>query len=177
MATTKLPSFQFYPGDWLKDPAVRSVCLEARGLWIDMLCLMHESVRRGFLQHASGKPVTPDQLARMTGCSTEQVSRLLQELETSGVFSRSPHGIIYSRRILRDEKKRRLCQKAGKKGGNPVLLTLKGVVNDRQKRKPTPSSSSSSSTSVSPRGPPRGAGGRLSEVFQNRGKDANGHDG
>ncbi len=43
----KLPSFQFYPGDWMKDPALRSVSLEARGLWMDMLCLLFESVRRG----------------------------------------------------------------------------------------------------------------------------------
>lgn len=28
----KLPSFQFYPGDWMKDPSLRSVSLEARGL-------------------------------------------------------------------------------------------------------------------------------------------------
>jgi hypothetical protein len=44
----KLPSFQFYPGDWMKDPALRSVSLEARGLWIDMLCLLFESGRRGY---------------------------------------------------------------------------------------------------------------------------------
>ncbi len=43
----KLPSFQFYPGDWMKDPSLRSVSLEARGLWMDMLCLLFESVRRG----------------------------------------------------------------------------------------------------------------------------------
>ena len=42
----KLPSFQFYPGDWMKDPGLRSVSLEARGLWIDMLCLLFESGRR-----------------------------------------------------------------------------------------------------------------------------------
>ena len=81
----KLPSFQFYPGDWMKDPGLRSVSLEARGLWIDMLCLLFESGRRGYLQHATGKPVTNEQLARMTGSSPEQVSRLLQELEGQGV--------------------------------------------------------------------------------------------
>jgi hypothetical protein len=64
----KLPFFKFYPGDWMKDPALRSVSIAARGLWIDMLCLMHESDRRGYLQHATGKPVTAEQLARMTGC-------------------------------------------------------------------------------------------------------------
>ncbi len=50
MSASKLPAFQFYPGDWLKDPAVRSLPLEARGLWIDLLCIMHESDRRGYLE-------------------------------------------------------------------------------------------------------------------------------
>lgn len=123
----KLPAFQFYPGDWMKDPALRSVSLAARGLWIDMLCLMHESARRGYLQHATGKPVTAEQLARMTGCSTDDVSRLLQELTTSGVFSCTEHGVIYSRRFVREENKRRLCSEAGKKGGGNPSLTYKGL--------------------------------------------------
>lgn len=128
----KQPYFPFYPGDWMKDPALRSVSLSARGLWTDMLCLMFESPRRGYLQHATGKPVTPEQLARMTGCQLKEVSRLLQELDDSGVFSRSEHGVIYSRRMIRDEHKRELCVEAGKKGGNPNLTrvssesTLKG---------------------------------------------------
>ena len=79
-----------------------------------MLCLLFESVRRDCLQHATGKPVTPEQLARMTGGSTEQVSRLLRELEDSGVFSRTEHGTIYSRRMLKDERKRKACSEAGK---------------------------------------------------------------
>jgi 5-methylcytosine-specific restriction endonuclease McrA len=101
----KLPSFQFYPGDWMKDPELRSVSLAARGLWIDMLSLMFECDRRGYLQ-LNGKPVNADQLARMTGCSTGEVSHCLQELDDSGVFSRSDDGTIYSRRLVRDEKKR-----------------------------------------------------------------------
>ncbi len=168
----KLPSFQFYPGDWMKDPALRSVSLEARGLWIDMLCLLFESGRRGYLQHATGKPVSDEQLARMTGGSAEQVSRLLRELEDSGVFSRTEHGMIYSRRMIRDERKRAACSDAGKKGGgNPTYRThfgksnetrdlpstfkghlkggVKGDSKDGAKQKPNPSSSASFSSSSS----------------------------
>ncbi len=121
----KLPSFQFCPGDWMKDPSLRSVSLEARGLWIDMLCLLFESGRRGYLQHATGKPVTEEQLARMTGCSAKQVSRLLQELENSGVFSRTEHGTIYSRRMVKDEQVRQAKIAAGKLGGNPQIVGKK----------------------------------------------------
>jgi hypothetical protein len=153
----KLPSFQFYPGDWMKDPGLRSVSLEARGLWIDMLCLLFEGGRRGYLQHATGKPVSDEQLARMTGGSSEQVSRLLRELEDSGVFSRTEHGTIYSRRMIRDERKRRACSEAGKKGGgNPdfngtkdLRPTFKGPSKGGRKgdAKQNPNPSSSSSTS------------------------------
>ncbi|GAB4133109.1 MAG: hypothetical protein Kow0040_14930 [Thermogutta sp.] len=165
----KLPAFQFYPGDWLKDPALRSVSVAARGLWIDLLCLMHESPRRGYLQHANGKPVTTEQIARMTGCSAEEVSQLLQELEYSGVFSCTEHGVIYSRRTVRDEAIREKRREAGLKGGNPVLLkqnASKRQANGKQtgNQNPTPSSSSSSSVSTSvnspPKSPPLARGGR-----------------
>lgn len=124
----KLPGFMFYPGDWMKDPALRSVSISARGLWTDMLCLMFESDRRGYLQHATGKVVTAEQLARMTGCSTDDVSRLLQELNDSGVSASTEHGVIYSRRMVRDERKRQLCSDAAKRGGgSPLLKTFKGI--------------------------------------------------
>ncbi len=154
----KLPAMQFYPGDWMKDPALRSVSIAARGLWIDMLCLMHECDRRGYLQHVTGKPVTAEQLARMTGCSTDELSQLLQELEDSGVFSRTEHGVLYSRRLVRDERLRSKRRASGRLGGNPVLLNQTDKQNAsktqakpqaKRKQKPTPSSSSSSSSSSS----------------------------
>jgi len=150
----KLPAMMFYPGDWLKDPAVRSVSLAARGLWIDMLCLMHESPRRGYLQHVSGKPVTAEQLARMTGCSTDEVSRLLQELEDAGVFSCTEHGVIYSRRMVRDEHIRQIRSEAGRKGVEQRLLKQKlskmqAKAQAKRKHKSGISFSISSSSSIS----------------------------
>ena len=102
----KLAWFAFYPGDWMKDPELRAVSAGARGLWIDMLSLMFESVRRGYLQFNNGKIVSAENLARMTGNSTDDVSHWLQELETSGVLSRTDDGTIYSRRQVRDETRR-----------------------------------------------------------------------
>ena len=156
----KRPSFQFYPGDFFRDPSVRAISFAARGLWTDMLCLMHESDRRGYLQ-LNGQPVNAEQLARMTGGSTDEVSRLLQELEDSGVFSRSEHGMIYSRRMTRDERKRDLCSQAGRKGGgNPTFKGHpKGVPKGQRKGEAKASSSTSSSTEASasdPPNPPRG---------------------
>lgn len=158
MAEGKLPAFQFYTGDWMKDPLVRCVSHAARGLWIDMLCLMHESDRRGFLQLPNGEPMSEVHIARMTGIPPEEVSRLLTELSTSGVYSCTERGTIYSRRMAKDESKRVKCKEAGKLGGNPKLknneefgATLKGHSKGHSKggsnRLPTPSFAVASSSS------------------------------
>lgn len=145
----KLPAMQFYTGDWMKDTNLRGVPLAAKGLWIEMLCLMHESDRRGYLQ-SNGKPVPQDQLARMTGCSSDEVSQCLEVLEISGVFSRTKNGIIYSRRMVRDEEVRQKSIINGRLGGNPSLKRSEKGVNpwDKGGDNPKRGSSSSSSTSV-----------------------------
>jgi hypothetical protein len=126
----KLPFMKFFPRDWMGDEALRLCSLPARGLWIDLLCLMHSSPRRGYLQTANGLPLPLEQIARMTGCSTDEVTRLLQELKDSGTCDCTEHGMIFSRRIVREESKRAKCSDAGKKGGgNPYALkdlTFKG---------------------------------------------------
>ncbi len=114
MART-LPYFPFYPEDWLSDEKLRACSLAARGLWIDMLSLMHKNDRRGYLQ-LNAKPLSLEQLSRMTGSSTEEVSRLYAELFNAGVFSVSEDGSIYSRRMTRDEQIRQVRSEAGTKG-------------------------------------------------------------
>lgn len=112
----KMPAILFYTGDWLKDPAVRCLSLEARGLWIDMLCLMYESPVRGYLSVGNGTPVTAVLLARMVGGEREQVQILLDELNACGVFSVDDSGTMYSRRMVADEKLRLQKSEAGRKG-------------------------------------------------------------
>lgn len=129
----------------MKDPAVRAVSLEARGLWIDMLCLMHESPRRGYLCHANGKPITNDQLARQVGASAAVVGRRIKEMEDAGVFSRTDEQVIYCRRMVRDEEIRLIRKEAGKLGGNPILVKHKSTTELKQIRTPSSSSSISSS--------------------------------
>ena len=93
--------FKFEPRAWRADLELRSCTLAARGLWIEMLALMHESNRRGYLE-VSGKAPSPEQLAMLVGCLPKEVSRLLQELEDAGVLSREPSGTIYSPRMVRE---------------------------------------------------------------------------
>jgi hypothetical protein len=123
MAAKKQPWFAFYPDDHLSDERLVLCSLAAQGLWARLLCLMHKNDRRGYLC-VGDSPLTPEQLARASasGCSAEEVTRLLTELLHSGVASVSDTGVVYSRRMVREERKRRLCSEAGRKGGgNPAF--------------------------------------------------------
>jgi len=111
---------KFYPQDWRADEKLRLCSLSARGLWIEMLALMHRSERYGQLL-ISGHVPTDAQLAVQVGAPSQEVSAMLSELESAGVFSRAASGAIYSRRMTRDEKKARIARKNGKNGGNPKL--------------------------------------------------------
>jgi len=152
----KRPSFQFYPADWLRDTALRTCSVAARGLWMDMICFMHEGTPYGHLK-VNRKVILPCNLAVMVGANLEEIGRLLEELEEAGVFARDEEGCIYSKRMVRDENLRNIRAEGGKKGGNPALLRgkVKGKVNlmdnhkvvIEDKQKSTPSSSSSSSSS------------------------------
>lgn len=118
----KLPFLKFFPNDWLAEPTIRVCSVAARGLWMDMLSLMHLSPRRGYLLAATGSPISPEQLARLTGCSADEVTRLLAELTSSGACSCTDDGTLYNRRMVREEGKREKCREAGRKGGgNPAL--------------------------------------------------------
>lgn len=105
------PWMKFYPRDWRGDQALRVVSLAARGLWMEMLCIMHEASPRGHLT-IGAKPLTDDTLARAIGAEPSQVRALLDELGDAGVFDRSRNGVILSRRMIADDKKAKLCRTA-----------------------------------------------------------------
>ena len=133
----KRPAFQFYPGDWLRSTDLRSCSVGARGLWMDMICLMHDGNPYGYLK-VGDKVIHPVNLAAMVGAELDQVTEWLKELEISGVFSRKNDCII-CRRMIRDERIRESRAKGGILGGNPALLSG-GKVNLNANLKPTPAS-------------------------------------
>lgn len=153
---SKRPSFQFYPGDWLRDP-VAGCSLEAQGLWLRLLMVAHDSERRGYLS-INRLPIPEDSLARKCGCTLQLFQSLFAELERAGIPRRTASGIIYSKRMVDDEKNRednatRQSKFRGRKS------------NDKSNKKVTavsqPSSSSSSDEDIknissSPPNPPKG---------------------
>ena len=153
----KLPSWQFYPGDWRKDPGVQALNYEERGIWLEILLLMYESEERGKLL-LNGKPMPMDRLARLLGLDEDKINRTINTLLELGIASTYPKtGIIHNRRMVRDEEIRRKKSKAGHIGGGNLAFQ-KGKTNpyyDKQKdkqidkQKIESSSSSSSSSSIS----------------------------
>lgn len=159
MTSQKLPALQFYPGDWKKDPGISMLDITSRGIWFELLLLMHESSDRGLLL-INGAPPTPNQVARSIRCSLKQYHRALTEILRLGIAemipisSRNlpetfPISVLASRRMIRDEKTRKLRKDAGSLGGNPILVNqhVNLPVNTHLNQNPTPSSSSSVSTS------------------------------
>lgn len=151
----KRPSLQFYPGDWRKDPAVQSLDYFDRGVWIELLCIMHESSERGVLL-LNGTPMPVEALQNLLGLDNQTTTKTLATLQARGVAKvRQSDGAIYSKRMVEDEQLSEIRRNAGSKGGNPSLLKQnpsKPEANDNQisKQNPTPSSSSSSSIKAPP---------------------------
>lgn len=152
----KRPAFQFYPADWRKDVELQSCSITARGVWHELLCVMHECKPYGHLVLPGGLSMNEPQAARLIGVDIREYRTALAELEAVTVFSRKDDGTIYSRRMVRDEALRNVRALAGSKGGNPALVGGKdkqaaskevgAEVNQTGKQILTPSSSSSSSS-------------------------------
>lgn len=104
------PSFQFYPADWLADSRLRACSMQARGLWIDLLCHMHQgdpygtidfldlSLWRGETEAISAPPA----LARLVGAEEDAVSDALTELLRAGVATIDDRGRLTCRRMVRE---------------------------------------------------------------------------
>ncbi len=158
---SKRPAFQFYPGDWRTDAGLRLCSIGARGLWIEMMTLMHEGEPYGHLTVQS-RPIGAEMLARLCGESASTVKRLLKELEANEVYSVTAGGVLFSRRMVRDEDARERRAAGGQagaehgkkgaahgaKGGRPRIEKTPLGENERgvsePPKEPPPSSSSSS---------------------------------
>lgn len=114
------PWMKFYTSDWRSDPRLKMCSAGARGVWIEMICLMHEAAPYGHLL-VHGQTPNEGQLASLTGIPSAELNQYLAELERMGVFSRTKEGVIYSRKLVRMAAKSAKARKNGKKGGNPSL--------------------------------------------------------
>lgn len=115
------PWMKFYTSDWRSDPRLKMCSAGARGVWIEMICLMHEATPYGHLL-IHGQTPNEAQLASLTGIPLAELEHYVSELEQMGVFSKTKEGVIYSRKLVRMASRSAKMRKNGKKGGNPKLL-------------------------------------------------------
>jgi hypothetical protein len=99
----KLPAFQFYTGDWLKDPELSMCSPATRGIWADAICAMHEFDRSGSLTG------TREQLSRVCRCALSDMQTAIAELDTTGaanVTERNGVVTLVNRRMQREHLER-----------------------------------------------------------------------
>ena len=118
---------QWYPGDWQRDFGVRSCSLAARGLWREMLDVMHDGEPRGTMQVGRKIITDPAEIAALVAAKPgEDVAALLAELEAADVFSRNEAGAIYSRRMVRDTYISDIRRVSGSEGGKVAQAKVRG---------------------------------------------------
>lgn len=99
----KRPAFQFYPGDWQRNANLRRCSPAARGVWVDILCLLHDSDEYGLLRW----PLK--EISQAAGASMSHVRELVEKSVLKGVDKGLCDPFIYTPR-------------SGRKDGDPVTL-------------------------------------------------------
>lgn len=109
----KKPWFALYPKDWQSD-GIFGCTLAARGLWFEMMNVMHGCEPYGYLCE-NGRPMTDERIARRCGTTLPEYIALLAELDAAGIPRRTKSGIIFSKRMVGDEKQRKEWRNRQKK--------------------------------------------------------------
>jgi hypothetical protein len=135
---------QFYPGDWRRNPKVQSLTYEERGLWFEMLCLMHFAEPRGKL------PL--EDLPMLLGIDQAKAKQTVAKLLAKEVANTEQNYII-CRRMIKESKISELRAKAGFQGGS------KAQAKAQAKRKqnnvaPSPSPTNTTTTTKIKKEPP-----------------------
>lgn len=100
------PSFQFYPADWRNNAKLRRCSEAARGAWVDVMCVLHDSDEYGVVRW----PLVD--LARSAGVPL----RLVKELATKDVLKgsdKAAQNYVWA-------------PKHAGKAGDPVVLVVAG---------------------------------------------------
>ena len=173
----KRPSFQFYPGDWQGNAKLRRCTHAERGIWLDIMCLMHDAEEYGVLrwplsdiaQAVGCKVAHLKAIARkgvLKGCDSGKMLAFIftprhagQDGDPVTLLPEQEGPVWFSSRMVRDEYTRQKRGESSRFGGTPnptpkaAPMPPFGVGNGRDKG--DGSSSSSSSSRTTPPNPPK----------------------
>lgn len=122
--------FVFFPQDYFGDIAVRLMPSDLRIFWVEALFIMADSPDRGVLLQKNGKPYTIKDLAQAMNMSIETATSAHTYVLDKGIASIDRRSkALMSRKMVRDEMRRKSAQKNAKKGGNPALFSKKEARN------------------------------------------------
>lgn len=97
------PSFQFYPADWRNNANLRRCSPAARGIWVDVMCVLHDSDEYGIVRW----PLKD--LANSANAPIKLVQELVEKNVLKGHDKRLMAAFIY-------------IPRTGRKNGAPVTL-------------------------------------------------------
>lgn len=106
---------KFFWQDFQADDELRMCSLGAQGLWMRYLCLAARAVPIGHVL-VSGRKPNPSDVRRVTGCveTDDQIVAYEKELVDSGVCNTTREGVLVSRRLVRDARRRSISVEGGK---------------------------------------------------------------
>ncbi|MBW1678374.1 MAG: hypothetical protein JRJ79_17725 [Deltaproteobacteria bacterium] len=75
----KAPAFQFYPGDWFREPGLKRVDLSVRGAWAELLMIMWDETPQGRIEtHVKG-------FAQTWRIDIPEACYIIRELDVNGI--------------------------------------------------------------------------------------------
>ena len=100
----KRPSFQFYPGDWTSNSNLRRCSHAEKGIWVDVLCLLHDQEEYGIVRW----PLK--EIAQAVNCTVAALRGLVSKGILKGADApNSVDPFVY-------------VPRSGRKDGDPVTL-------------------------------------------------------
>ena len=99
----KRPSFQFYPGDWQANSNLRRCTHAEKGVWLDVMCLMHDQPEYGVLRW----PLK--EIAQAVGARVVDLRALSSKGVLKGSDTHLDEPFVYTPR-------------SGRKDGEPITL-------------------------------------------------------
>lgn len=116
-----LPFLKVFPDNWQSSMSLRKCNLSARGLWLEMMLIMHKSDPYGCLI-SDGKPMTEGELATLIGIPYKKVHKAMLDLEKHRVFERNADGVIIGAKMIKEYNKRLKCKEAANKQHHQDLI-------------------------------------------------------